>query len=72
MEGLIIFIVISGNERRSRWSKWLLFLPGAITFGLGTWQILRRQDKVIYIFISLAQMPSFLFLTAHYHAYFLS
>ncbi|PON44683.1 Surfeit locus 1/Shy [Parasponia andersonii] len=34
------------NENRSRWSKWLLFLPGAITFGLGTWQIFRRQDKV--------------------------
>lgn len=30
----------------SRWSKWLLFLPGAITFGLGTWQIFRRQEKV--------------------------
>ncbi|GAV71597.1 LOW QUALITY PROTEIN: SURF1 domain-containing protein, partial [Cephalotus follicularis] len=28
------------------WSKWWLFLPGAITFGLGTWQIFRRQDKV--------------------------
>uniref|UniRef100_A0A2N9EE75 SURF1-like protein n=1 Tax=Fagus sylvatica TaxID=28930 RepID=A0A2N9EE75_FAGSY len=37
---------VEGNERRSRWSKWLLFLPGAITFGLGTWQILRRQDKI--------------------------
>ncbi|XP_024929832.3 surfeit locus protein 1 [Ziziphus jujuba] len=33
-------------ERRSRLPKWLLFLPGAITFGLGTWQIFRRQDKV--------------------------
>ncbi|KAK2664561.1 hypothetical protein Ddye_003135 [Dipteronia dyeriana] len=30
----------------SNWSKWLLFVPGAITFGLGTWQILRRQDKI--------------------------
>eukprot|EP00262_Sarcandra_glabra_P002596 TRINITY_DN12998_c0_g1_i1.p1 TRINITY_DN12998_c0_g1~~TRINITY_DN12998_c0_g1_i1.p1 ORF type:complete len:347 (+),score=59.89 TRINITY_DN12998_c0_g1_i1:41-1081(+) len=29
-----------------RWSRWLLFLPGAITFGLGTWQILRRQEKI--------------------------
>ena len=39
-----------GNESsRSRLSKWLLFLPGAFTFGLGTWQILRRQDKVIPI-----------------------
>ncbi|WCJ42100.1 Surfeit locus protein 1 [Euphorbia peplus] len=34
------------EERRSRLSKWLLFLPGAITFGLGTWQIFRRQDKI--------------------------
>ncbi|PKI77832.1 hypothetical protein CRG98_001796 [Punica granatum] len=33
-----------GNQRR--WSKWLLFIPGAITFGLGTWQVFRRQDKV--------------------------
>lgn len=24
----------------------LLFVPGAITFGLGTWQIFRRQDKI--------------------------
>ena len=39
-----------GNESsRSRLSKWLLFLPGAFTFGLGTWQILRRQEKVILI-----------------------
>ncbi|KAM6592406.1 hypothetical protein CsatA_000109 [Cannabis sativa] len=34
------------QENRKRWSKWLLFLPGAITFGLGTWQIFRRQDKI--------------------------
>ncbi|KAF3437816.1 hypothetical protein FNV43_RR20572 [Rhamnella rubrinervis] len=34
------------EERRSGLSKWLLFLPGAITFGLGTWQIFRREDKV--------------------------
>ncbi|GAV91965.1 SURF1 domain-containing protein, partial [Cephalotus follicularis] len=32
--------------RRSIWSTCWLFLPGAITFGLGTWQIFRRQDKV--------------------------
>ncbi|KAJ7975256.1 SURF1-like protein [Quillaja saponaria] len=32
--------------RASNWSKWLLFLPGAITFGLGTWQIIRRQEKI--------------------------
>ncbi|XP_065848546.1 surfeit locus protein 1 [Euphorbia lathyris] len=34
------------EERGSRLSKWLLFLPGALTFGLGTWQIFRRQDKI--------------------------
>ncbi|XP_062118050.1 surfeit locus protein 1 [Humulus lupulus] len=34
------------QENRSRWSKWLLFLPGAMTFGLGTWQIFRRQEKI--------------------------
>ncbi|XP_042963757.1 surfeit locus protein 1-like isoform X1 [Carya illinoinensis] len=34
------------NERRSGWSKLFLFLPGALTFGLGTWQIFRRQDKI--------------------------
>ncbi|KAL6175694.1 hypothetical protein ACLB2K_052333 [Fragaria x ananassa] len=34
------------ERERSRWSKWLLFLPGAITFGLGTWKIVRRQDKI--------------------------
>ncbi|KAL5539451.1 hypothetical protein UlMin_044610 [Ulmus minor] len=36
----------SEKENRSRWSKWLLFLPGATTFGLGTWQIFRRQEKM--------------------------
>jgi surfeit locus 1 family protein len=40
--------LVLGNERRWGWSKLLLFLPGAITFGLGTWQIFRRQDKVTY------------------------
>ncbi|CAN4088723.1 unnamed protein product [Withania somnifera] len=30
----------------SRWSNLLLFVPGVITFGLGTWQIIRRQDKI--------------------------
>ncbi|KAF9619668.1 hypothetical protein IFM89_007989 [Coptis chinensis] len=34
------------GKERAKWSRWLLFLPGAISFGLGTWQILRRQDKV--------------------------
>ncbi|KAE8723982.1 Surfeit locus protein 1 [Hibiscus syriacus] len=33
------------KEKGSNWSRWFLFLPGAITFGLGTWQIFRRQDK---------------------------
>ncbi|XP_021292492.1 surfeit locus protein 1 [Herrania umbratica] len=33
------------QEKGSTWSRWFLFLPGAITFGLGTWQIFRRQDK---------------------------
>ncbi|XP_059455713.1 surfeit locus protein 1 [Corylus avellana] len=37
---------VHGNERRWGWSKLLLFLPGALTFGLGTWQIFRRQDKI--------------------------
>ncbi|CAN1159278.1 Surfeit locus protein 1 [Linum perenne] len=30
----------------SKWSRWLLFLPGAATFGLGSWQIVRRQEKI--------------------------
>ncbi|TMW99748.1 hypothetical protein EJD97_002042 [Solanum chilense] len=30
----------------SKWSKLLLFVPGVITFGLGSWQIIRRQDKI--------------------------
>ncbi|KAI0496044.1 hypothetical protein KFK09_022351 [Dendrobium nobile] len=34
------------EEERGRWSKLLLFIPGAITFGLGTWQIFRRQEKI--------------------------
>ncbi|KAI3931902.1 hypothetical protein MKW98_012312 [Papaver atlanticum] len=33
-------------QEKKSWSRYLLFLPGAITFGLGTWQIFRRQDKV--------------------------
>nr|DAD41515.1 TPA_asm: hypothetical protein HUJ06_015838 [Nelumbo nucifera] len=36
----------SQSQERGRWSRWLLFLPGAITFGLGTWQIIRRQQKI--------------------------
>ncbi|XP_051115626.1 surfeit locus protein 1 [Andrographis paniculata] len=34
------------RRQRSTWSKLLLFVPGAITFGLGTWQIIRRQEKI--------------------------
>ncbi|CAN0902237.1 Surfeit locus protein 1 [Linum grandiflorum] len=29
-----------------KWSRWLLFLPGAMTFGLGSWQIVRREEKI--------------------------
>ncbi|CAL9063697.1 unnamed protein product [Musa banksii] len=34
------------EKERGKWSKALLFLPGAITFGLGTWQLFRRQEKI--------------------------
>ncbi|KZV21734.1 Surfeit locus 1 cytochrome c oxidase biogenesis protein isoform 1 [Dorcoceras hygrometricum] len=34
------------KKGRSTWSKLFLFIPGAITFGLGTWQIFRRQEKI--------------------------
>ncbi|RWR77963.1 surfeit locus protein 1 [Cinnamomum micranthum f. kanehirae] len=34
------------ERQGKRWSRWLLFLPGAVTFGLGTWQIFRRQQKI--------------------------
>ncbi|KAM0000359.1 hypothetical protein Hdeb2414_s0432g00892361 [Helianthus debilis subsp. tardiflorus] len=34
------------QEKQRGWTRFLLFVPGAITFGLGTWQIFRRQDKV--------------------------
>ncbi|XP_042379554.1 surfeit locus protein 1-like [Zingiber officinale] len=36
----------SQEKKRGKLSKALLFLPGAITFGLGTWQIFRRQEKI--------------------------
>ncbi|KAK8948988.1 Surfeit locus protein 1 [Platanthera zijinensis] len=36
----------SQEKESGRWSKSLLFLPGVITFGLGTWQIFRRQEKI--------------------------
>lgn len=35
-----------GENGSSKWSNLFLFIPGAITFGLGTWQIFRRQDKI--------------------------
>eukprot|EP00249_Psilotum_nudum_P012976 c24081_g1_i1 orf=195-1256(+) len=34
------------REEKRRWSAMLLFLPGIATFGLGTWQLLRRQWKI--------------------------
>nr|XP_043621939.1 surfeit locus protein 1-like [Erigeron canadensis] len=34
------------RPQEKRWTRFLLFVPGAITFGLGTWQIFRRQEKV--------------------------
>lgn len=34
------------KEGRSVWAKSLLFVPGAIAFGLGTWQVFRRQEKI--------------------------
>ncbi|CAN6919817.1 unnamed protein product [Brassica oleracea] len=36
---------VSDKKRGSNWSRLLLFLPGAITFGLGSWQIVRREEK---------------------------
>ncbi|KAK6945865.1 Surfeit locus 1/Shy1 [Dillenia turbinata] len=36
----------SQENSRGTFSKWFLFVPGAITFGLGTWQIFRRQEKI--------------------------
>nr|CAB3496769.1 unnamed protein product [Digitaria exilis] len=33
-------------KEASAWSKLFLFAPGAITFGLGTWQLFRRQEKI--------------------------
>ncbi|KAL0837334.1 hypothetical protein Bca101_089224 [Brassica carinata] len=34
------------KKRGSNWSRLLLFLPGVITFGLGSWQIVRRDEKI--------------------------
>lgn len=42
----IFFLNSSEKNGPSRLSKLLLFVPGVITFGLGTWQIIRRQEKV--------------------------
>ncbi|XP_047172168.1 surfeit locus protein 1 isoform X1 [Vigna umbellata] len=36
----------SSSESQRKASRWLLFLPGAIAFGLGTWQIIRREEKI--------------------------
>lgn len=36
----------SDGGKKGVLSKLLLFLPGAATFGLGTWQLLRRQEKI--------------------------
>ncbi|XP_027359236.1 surfeit locus protein 1-like [Abrus precatorius] len=36
----------SSSESQGKASRWLLFVPGAITFGLGTWQIFRREEKI--------------------------
>ncbi|KAG2317685.1 hypothetical protein Bca52824_020807 [Brassica carinata] len=37
---------VSDNKRGSKWSRLLLFLPGVITFGLGSWQVVRREEKI--------------------------
>ncbi|CAN6991084.1 unnamed protein product [Brassica rapa subsp. trilocularis] len=37
---------VSDKKRGSNWSRLLLFLPGVITFGLGSWQIVRRDEKI--------------------------
>ncbi|KAG8096104.1 hypothetical protein GUJ93_ZPchr0013g36708 [Zizania palustris] len=34
------------GKEAGAWSKLFLFAPGAITFGLGTWQLFRRQEKI--------------------------
>ncbi|XP_078439469.1 surfeit locus 1 cytochrome c oxidase biogenesis protein [Wolffia australiana] len=37
---------INAGKEGGSWSKFLLFIPGAVTFGLGSWQIVRRQEKI--------------------------
>jgi hypothetical protein len=44
----ILFGCLKGNA-----SKWWLYLPGAIAFGLGSWQIVRREEKVSVFFHSI-------------------
>ncbi|EAY88926.1 hypothetical protein OsI_10411 [Oryza sativa Indica Group] len=34
------------GKEAGAWSKLFLFAPGAITFGLGSWQLFRRQEKI--------------------------
>lgn len=43
---LIVVPFAGAAKEASAWSKLFLFAPGAITFGLGTWQLFRRQEKV--------------------------
>ncbi|KAL3838725.1 hypothetical protein ACJIZ3_023316 [Penstemon smallii] len=40
------FVGTNEKDGGSTWSKLFLFIPGAMTFGLGTWQIIRRQEKI--------------------------
>lgn len=40
------FTAQSQEKEKWRWSGLLLFIPGVATFGLGTWQIFRRQKKM--------------------------
>ncbi|XP_045820803.1 surfeit locus protein 1-like [Trifolium pratense] len=36
----------SSSDSNGKASKWWLYLPGAIAFGLGSWQIVRREEKI--------------------------
>ncbi|KAF2549417.1 hypothetical protein F2Q70_00023195 [Brassica cretica] len=55
------------KKRGSKWTQLLLFLPGAITFGLGSWQIVRREEKV-----SVSSSSSALSIGERIHLYLLS
>jgi len=57
-ESLPVCLYSSEKGGPSKWSNLLLFVPGVITFGLGSWQIIRRQDKVN---TSFREILSFLF-----------